>query len=390
MTEHLNLPELTSFAARYHLASQIRSGIGQSQDETLVIERITSTANNLSLNRSCGLSGNFMALRSDVEQQCATHGAHISEELAASLKSLCEVLDKHLCQECGFADQPCLHHEKTFEKVSTGGKCIEPLKQLFLDLTDWVDSLWQQLPQAASRPEIVFATTTGRTFGDSRPIIQKFAVSGYALSLGEPGKYSTKVGLEIREKAFGWEQYNLLPYVLLHEILCHAFQSLDNPPLRENADEDDAWSEGWMDSLAHSLALEWLKDHRGTPLKTPAEKEFARSQTTQLHNARYVGLSAAEITSAVPGPAYGRKVFDDVRACYPALYEKLPISQHPLVKFSLRLNAITMCKRERVPPLLAMKFLAKHDPSRLRRAIGDFIATPLTQVALDRLRSVLK
>jgi hypothetical protein len=99
-----------------------------------------------------------------------------------------------------------------------------------------------------------------------------------------------------------------------------------------------------MDSLAHALALEWLENHPGTPAKTPAEVAFVRSQTMQLHDARYAGL-AAKGKGEVMGPVFGRKVFDNVLASYPATYNELPMSEHPLTKFPLRLNAITMSKQ---------------------------------------------
>ena len=151
-----------------------------------------------------------------------------------------------------------------------------------------MDGLWQDLPRSAdlhSLP-VVFATT-GRSFNHDQPIIQKFHVSGYARSLRDAKGYYTKVGLEVRERSFGWRQYSLLPYLLLHEILCHAFQSLDNPPIRPDADPSDAWSEGWMDTLAYKLALEWLNKHDKTAFIRPGEYRDAERQIIDLHNARY-------------------------------------------------------------------------------------------------------
>jgi hypothetical protein len=384
VTEHLALPTLTAFAARYHLSAQVRARVGRSDDESRLLKQIRSDADLFASLKQCTLEENFSALRAKIESQKNLFQEAISDGLSESLTALCEALGDYSCGRCS-VNMWCSHDAKTFENVNNGGKCIEPLKDLVNDLTSWIESLWRQCPDGGSPPQIIFSTTD-RAFEQSGPITRRYHVGGYALSIGRRGTYKTKVGLEIVHDKFEWDQFNYLTYILLHEILCHAFQSLDNPPLRENADPNDIWSEGWMDALAHVLALEWLAEHPKKLRYSEGEVDFARSQTTQLHEARYASPArdSRQLT-----PSDGKAAFDVVRSSYSDAIRKLPMSKQPLTKFSLRMNAITMPMSERIRPLLPMSLMAKQDPAKLHRIIGAFVATPNWKTALEQFRQVI-
>ena len=304
-------------------------------------------------------------------------------------------LSEHSCFGCAAKASKCTHEDKTYAAVKAGGKCIEPLIHLFNALCTWVNELWRDLPRSVDNPKVavVFATTL-QTFDYSDPIIKQFCVSGYARSRrdnnGEHtdrGAYYTKVGLEILDKSFGWRQYSILPYLLLHEILCHAFQSLDNPPSRPNAEPSDAWSEGWMDALAYELAKEWLKKHDKLPFMTRDEYRDAKKAIRELHDARYPKALTA---GGISHPGDGRKAFHDVLDSYPVEFERLERTRHPLTRFSLRLNAMTIRPEDRVIGLEKLRHMAKRDPSALHKAIGDFLSQDNDFIALQRLERDLQ
>lgn len=61
------------------------------------------------------------------------------------------------------------------------------------------------------------------------------------------------VTLSVRDDRLNRSAICRLPYVLMHELLCHAYQSIsqdDRQQPREDVDNNSAWTEGWMDSLA--------------------------------------------------------------------------------------------------------------------------------------------
>jgi hypothetical protein len=377
MTEHLNLDRLVPFAARFHLAQCVRSDGRENKNNLDVLDSIKGEANKL---RLCGfgLGESFGELRATIERERDRFGHRITPQLAGRLDALVRALNPEICKAdtCGGGSKICCHGMKTYQKIShaKGGACIAPLKNLVTQLQTWVEDMWRVLPrsQTAGNIEVLFATTS-QSFNSPKPIMQKYAVSGFAFSLG-PNR--TKVGLEIREDGFGWQQYNLLPYLLLHEILCHAFQSLDRSPGRTNASPDDAWSEGWMDALALRLALEWIHDRSGDYLENAAERQNAENETRAFHLFRYETVAKApnnpEVSPAERGPAYGRDVFNNVWALYSQPYKP---SSHPITKFSLRLNAITLPTEERVGRIMEnVVFLAKRDQNRFRETVAHFIA----------------
>jgi hypothetical protein len=391
MTEHLELDHLTSFAARYLLARSVRAR-PNTKKEKKVLEIIEAEANGLSA-KPVPLQDNFKRFCQTIERQRADFGLDISDGLARSLTKLLQDLGKHSCDNCVRApqDKRCEPDKQTNDIVHERGACIAPLKALFDDLCKWVAGLWHELPQSTGMPDrpVVFATSV-RSFVRDRPILKEFKVSGYAQALlDRDGKYTedrghyTQVGLEIRDDyAFGWQQYSLLPYLLLHEILCHAFQSLDKPEVRRNAPASDAWSEGWMDALAFQLALEWLKDHDKTAFIDSDEYRDAECQIDELHKARYVEELSAD---GISHPGDGRKAFHDVLDSYPKWYARLPQTRHPVTQFSLRLNAMTLPLAQRVRDLVRLQYLAKNDRAALHRLIGDFNAEADDRAALKLL-----
>jgi hypothetical protein len=369
MTKHLELEHLTSFAARYHLAKHARDH-GQTAKDATVLTMIKAVADNMSVDEETRLADNFDRLRKVIEEEHERSRKRLSRKLANSLAKLAKSLPDHSCGEC-FKEKKhwCKPNDETYDKVHSRGYCISPLKTLFNKLYKWVGSIWSDLPSSAGMsdlPVIVFSTRSPDFHeNDGEPIIEEFNIGGFALSeCDDDGAFYTQVGLVIRRNAFDWPQYNILPYVLLHEILCHAYQSLGRPTSRPNAEPSDAWSEGWMDCVAYELAQEWLEHSKH--FHTKKECREARRQTTELHNARYPKrLSEGDLH-----PGNGRDIFHAVLDSYGKRYEHLSRSRHPVTRFSLRLNAIPMLAEERVPHLLKLQNLAEHAPAELHALIG--------------------
>ena len=393
MTEHLDLENLASFAARYHLAKRVRDQ-RQTDDDATVLDLIEAEANALAVDKKAKLAANFARFGNAVAAQRKRYGRHISKDLAKSLQELVVDLELHSCGNCfKHEHQWCQPNEQTYHKVKEKGQCIKPLLKLFEDLRTWVDDLWSDLTLSAEMPSLpVFFATTSRSFHDGQPIIEKFRISGFAWAGRdldgehvERGSHYTKVGLEILKNSFGWQQYNVLPYVLLHEILCHAFQSLDNPEIRPNADASDAWSEGWMDCVAFQLALEWLDKGHGKHFNTKDECIDAERQIRELHDARYP-KKTAEKGALLPGD--GRDIFSSVLNSYGDKYRALGRALHPVTRFSLKLNAVTVPPGQRMRHLLKLQHLAKNENSweQLHTLIGKVIAADNNRVAVALLQ----
>jgi hypothetical protein len=391
--EHLPIERLTPFAARY-IISECVQRLDKSEDVARdgvarkVLANIRTAVD--AMPGKIGLSEHFDRLCDVVTTSQRQFGPEMSPSFDKALSRVVEGLKRHQCCKCGVRDKnkQCTHGMATFVNVDKHGCCIALVKRRFRHLNAWIAAMVRRLPELAqSNVEVTFATI-GWDFYDDRRIAEKFSLGGYASSYPNQQGFATKISLAVRDSAFGWQQFCILPYVFLHEILCHAFQSLDNPPNRENAHAADAWSEGWMDRLAFELAIEWLVRFCHVLRLDPIALDDAKQHVRLLHDFRYrlTNLAPPSGDEIQRLPQNGRDGFVEALASYPKTYSKLNTSRHPLTLFSLRLNAITVDRSVRVGRVLeGVRFLRMHDPARLHRIVGAFIAEPGEKSALSCL-----
>jgi hypothetical protein len=389
--QHLDLEQLAPFAARYLISREVLRSRTRSERDREVLANIRQAADLVP--EESGLQEHFDFLGEYIKTQQARFAGDISKDFSDALDQVVGALPTHHCECCSARDKRCAKGVSTFINVDGGGRCVAPLKRLFRQLQWWVQCLVQELPTSGRNAKAtVQFSTINWNFYDERRIVQKFSVGGYAASYRLGDGHATKVSLAVRDKSFQWEQFCMLPYVLLHEVLCHAFQSLDNPEVRENAHAADAWSEGWMDRLAFALALEWIERRQHRLRLSPPEFEDAKQQIWQLHDFRYrlTDLRPPAEDAIKSLPEDGRDALIEVLAIYPPHYRALRISRHPLTRFSLRLNAITLDRKFRVGRVLqAFRYLAKYDPARLRLIVGSFNAEPQDRAAVQQLERAL-
>lgn len=126
-------------------------------------------------------------------------------------------------------------------------------------------------------PAIRYSTGIGRLsseFGD-------FRILGFANIDTEP----REVAVKFAEGVLNGRDVNHATYVLFHEIVCHALQGHRGGGSRENAEDDSAWTEGWMDVIAFDMAGEWLST--GPIDWVPARGADASGHIHRYHEGRY-------------------------------------------------------------------------------------------------------
>jgi hypothetical protein len=134
-----------------------------------------------------------------------------------------------------------------------------------------------------------------------------------------------------------------------------------------------------MDRLAYMLARQWLDRQLDREILTFDDQDLAVRYSIELHEARY----ETEATSL--GPRYGREVFDKVQKSYGLPITRLPFSRQPITQLSLRLNACTLPKDERLTLVRRFDTLATTDSKALHSVCAKFIAHP----NIDTLRAAL-
>jgi hypothetical protein len=122
--------------------------------------------------------------------------------------------------------------------------------------------------------------------------------------------------LTFKDDAFDWPSLCQVPYVLCHELLCHAYQATatSRPEPRVVADKACAWTEGWMDVLAMRAVEKWLDERANEHPKWIATALGSlRSQFVERHQGRVrpqANLTGLERFQRIEA----REKFDDLDA----------------------------------------------------------------------------
>jgi hypothetical protein len=86
--------------------------------------------------------------------------------------------------------------------------------------------------------------------------LRQFRVDAWT-EIGPQG-FESRVTLRFKRCSLSPDMIAQVPYILFHEVACHAFQSAWLPD-RANVDQTCPWTEGWMDTLAFEAAKLWSR-----------------------------------------------------------------------------------------------------------------------------------
>ena len=180
----------------------------------------------------------------------------VDAKLAAVLRALRRRVEHPRCLRCVAAGgTACTGSDEDQILVAAGGGCILEIKDAFRQAF----SLARRLYNERGGPSLVEPTVTLSTEYLAAPAS---LLPGRPLSLNARTSYDDESGaakwseVEVRTAALHLAEDCLgsLRYLLLHELLCHAFQMAASPGPRKNPRSIvDPLSEGWMDGLAAEL-----------------------------------------------------------------------------------------------------------------------------------------
>jgi hypothetical protein len=155
------------------------------------------------------------------------------------------------------------------------------------------------------------------------------------------------VGLAVKDDAFCWTSMIQLPYVLMHELVCHAFQGLKGPE-RTPVDKTCAWSEGWMDAVAFAVTKEWIEGAFDVDLPGWARgaETFVDQAGGALHTRRRepqteIGPETLEARE------YAYNSLSDLKTFYRGENPDSTEARQFVRRFSLRLNLHVMTQEQR-------------------------------------------
>lgn len=169
---------------------------------------------------------------------------------AKAIHAVCLRLTSLSCGTCsGDPSRVCagVDHDDDDARAEhpTGGHCLWPVLSVFAEIETLVREVYVEGSgwSSARFPRIAFCTENR---AGSSP------VSGIPLIRGDTAveDRQSSVTISFWLGALRQDILATLPYIVMHECMCHAFQALDCSA--RDARPDDAFAEGWMDFVAIS------------------------------------------------------------------------------------------------------------------------------------------
>jgi len=176
-------------------------------------------------------------------------------------------------------------HTYCSDDPASARHCRSEIEDLF-ELVN-CHALAQYRKAAAGFPEPdVWLEFGSRHEDETADLLDTSAFSGATRTADEGPLNVSIVTLGLRDHGLDWRSLCHLPYLFMHELVCHAYQGVATSG-RTAVDHTCPWSEGWMDALAAVEIEGWLTGRQKKPdwveLNIPAIKHG----TSELHFRRY-------------------------------------------------------------------------------------------------------
>jgi hypothetical protein len=389
---HLDLSQRMAFAARMSIAIELEARPLQAGDrnaiktQDLIRRSLVSEAELLqtgpprldeALKKLAGLA-----------KTRSVHGQGVAfDDLRARLIRLSDDLAQVSCRKCARSEAGICKGDPAHDQltVSTRGHCIAKLR----DLVRCVDEQARRIyAEAADQMPTVDLSTATTHEDKENGLFRQFNI-GAQCEVQSDSKLTSIVTLIIKESHFDWNVLCLLPYIVAHEVVCHAFQDLHSGK-RAGADEKCVWSEGWMDRFAYVLTLHWL-DKARFPSWLMVDPVKVADQTNHVHLWRYAPRDSLTKEDAAPLHDV-RNLFDEVRKRWG---RDVSLDGHRISKFTARLNAAPVSNQLREDIAMSLGGLMRNTSAREKfelalGACSGFVADGDAEKLLNYLKYLEK
>jgi hypothetical protein len=374
---HLGLSQLKSFVARMSIAIELEARpLPQANQAAKSVQigirdSMIAAADRLKDQPSGRLDEAVAKLAEDFRPGDVVGQGVPFDDLRNRMSRLADGLAGVNCAKCAGSKDRICRGEPAHDQIiiSTRGHCIRKLRDLLKFVTSQTGRIYAE---ATDRAPAVCLSTRATHENADQELLRAFNV-GACCEVFSDAECSSFVALVIKDRSFDWDTLCGLPYLLTHEVVCHAFQDL-HAEKRRGADEKCGWSEGWMDRLAHALTHRWLEEEGKSGFPAWLDKLNVRAQTEKIHGWRYEprGTLTEDQADVLDS---NRRAFDELRE----FWGKAPVHRHKIAKFSARLNACDTSNQVRQDIVQSLHGIIRHikAPIKAELALGhcvEFIA----------------
>lgn len=292
----------------------------------------------------------------DLLEECSRRIKKYNEELDPSgMKPLLDRLKNFIrdasnisCDVCAGSSERICRPTTEYREVVDQGHCLSLVREIYTLVENHVRKKYIAICESADHQPEIRLSVGYRQESPRGTLVEEFHIEGET-SLNRR-RESADVTITLKLHDCGWNALLLLPYVIAHELTCHAFQSCaPGSGPRENAGKCCPWSEGWMDALAGDEVNAMLT---GLSPVLPSWLRLSLAQvTTKTAAYRNARCSARpDVTEKVAeSRRFGADGYDSLRQAF-AMKQglgKAEAAKACVDGVSLRLNAERMNRTER-------------------------------------------
>jgi hypothetical protein len=409
---HVRLPQLKALTARLSITAELAANLLSFEDidARSLIGDIGSAIARIADIRAGDTGPLDVFLQSITKTAGPMLPGHAtaSPELSDRLSALDRALTNVNCERCaGGLGRICRDDPANDEPNLATGECIRMLH----DLLHCIDERAKQIYSGATSVFPTIHLSTEETHRDQdADLYGKFNVSGFCEVLQEDPALTSFVVLCFKANAFNLKTMCSLPYILAHEVVCHAYQTL-RAGKREIPDGKCLWSEAWMDRFAYELTERWLDDdqpsdprsstdrssreiktNRRFPDWAQTDKLDVKAQALLIHEFRYRPRSKLPAAQAQELNA-ARDAFRRLREHWS---KRAPLERNRVTRFSALLNACDTTNEQRAEIVTRLGILLRGGnkaPVKMElaaHACSDFVQTGLVKDLLEELKKINK
>lgn len=276
--------------------------------------------------------------------------------------------------------------------VEKGGQCISTLKSIVESAVALARSLYEEhspeFSRLARKPSVTWSlghclADRGRTTPHQIPV--PVYATGATRFHDEPGGLASEVILNLIVEGFDFNTQQSLPYIALHEALCHVFQgSASGQNMRPAPGVDfDLFSEGWIDGLIPDIYRELRS---GTGTRATLKNVLARDGQVRAG----LEMQAARGNSARPDAGFFAPYIARGSVAAAAAREALHRRLGPLegeasfLQFSLDLNVLLAATKAR-NNLVNRLVVSQATSAEFKEAFDRFVQTRQTKDFLSKI-----
>ncbi len=286
------------------------------------------------------------------------------EQVRDKLESLSQCYADFDCKTCAGPPLKICGGDnlKDNDRVANLGYCIADIRSLFDLMETWSTGLYRRYAGdlfPTSPPTCQLGTR--EMTSDRRGIGDNPVISGATRSVKIGTKTGMRIWLSCDVESVTWPHLLVLPYVFAHEFICHGYQGRFTIDGRaESASAYCAWTEGWMDSLCHTLVKRALS---GAPesadISFPAwllqNAGAAKTEITKVHGRRYPGPGkTAQRSRRSSSLAAARDRFQILMRTLALVEQSMDKGIEKMTILSLKLNALKLPLSERGRIVIAL------------------------------------